>query len=100
MNISTHTDDGTCTFAVQGRIDTLTAPELEQAITENAPECDKMVFDLKDVDYISSAGLRVILLAHREMKQKGGLTLKGLNPNIRAIMMMTGFHKVLQIEES
>ena len=83
---------------IQGRIDTLNAPELEQAFIENAENCEKMIIDFSDTDYISSAGLRVILVAHRKMEKKGGLVLKNLSKNVASIMKMTGFVKYVNIE--
>jgi anti-sigma B factor antagonist len=61
MTITAAEKDNTCTLYIEGRIDTLTAPQLEQAFAEHAENCDKMVFDFSKVDYISSAGLRVIV---------------------------------------
>lgn len=99
MNINTTKSGNTRTMAVEGRIDTLTSPEFESEFNSNAADCDKMIFDLKDVDYISSAGLRAIVFAHREMEKKGGLVLRGLNKNIETIINMTGFNNVLNIEK-
>ncbi len=98
MNITANIEDRTCTLAVEGRIDTLTAPELEQAFAENSDKCDRMIFDFAKTEYISSAGLRVILFAHREMKKKDGFVLKNLNPNVETIIKMTGFDKRICIE--
>ena len=98
MNIKTSTDDNICTLLIEGRIDTLTAPELEQAFIDHADSCDKMIFDLSETEYISSAGLRVILVAHREMEKKGGLLLKNLSKNVSNIIRMTGFGKFVNIE--
>lgn len=98
MKINTSTQNNVCTMFIQGRIDTLNAPELEQAFIENAENCEKMIIDFSDTDYISSAGLRVILVAHRKMEKKGGLVLKNLSKNVASIMKMTGFVKYVNIE--
>lgn len=87
------------TVAVTGRIDTLTSPELEQAFLEIEPKANKVIFDLTGVEYISSAGMRVIVAVHRKMTPKGGLVLRGLTKNVRTIINLTGFDKVLTIEE-
>ena len=99
MEINVSKEEKTCIIAPVGRVDTLTAPELEQAVQEHAEKCQKLILDFKDVDYISSAGLRVIVSAHREMAGKDGMVLRGLNKNVRTIINMTGFNKKLNIEE-
>ena len=99
MNVSVNTVDNISTFTIEGRIDTLTAPELDKAFTEAEPVSDKVIFDMSGVDYISSAGMRVIIAVHRPMTKKNGLVLKGLSKNVRTIINLTGFTKVLNIEE-
>lgn len=99
MNVSVNTVDNISTFTIEGRIDTLTAPELEKAFTEAEPVSDKVIFDMSGVDYISSAGMRVIIAVHRAMTKKNGLVLKGLSKNVRTIINLTGFTKILNIEE-
>lgn len=84
---------------IEGRIDTLTAPELEKVFKENAGKADKMIFDMSGVDYISSAGIRAIVSAYRLMGEKDGLVLKGLTKNVQTIIRMTGLEKKLTIEE-
>ncbi len=97
MTITQSINGKTCALLVEGRIDTLTSAELEQAVNENAPLCDKLVLDLAGVDYISSAGIRAVLNARKTV---GGdnLTLRNLNRNVFEIFKMTGFTKVLNIE--
>ena len=97
MTITQTLNDKTCTLLVEGRIDTLTSAELEQAVNNNAPLCEKLVLDLAGVDYISSAGIRAVLNARKTV---GGdnLTLRNLNRNVFEIFKMTGFTKVLNIE--
>ena len=97
MTITQSLNDKTCTLLVDGRIDTLTSAELEQAVNTNAPLCEKLVLDLAGVDYISSAGIRTVLNARKTV---GGdnLTLRNLNRNVFEIFKMTGFTKVLNIE--
>ena len=98
MNINANLEGNVCTLAVEGKVDTLTAPQFEQTFEEYSEKCDKMIFDLAKTEYISSAGLRVILVAHRKMEQKGGLVLKKLNKNVYTIITMTGFRKKFNIE--
>ena len=98
MKLNTTFEENTCTIAVEGSIDTLTVPELEQAINAAAPNCGKMILDMSGVDYISSAGLRVVVGANHTVG-KGNLTLRGLSTNVYEIFRMTGFTKYLTIEE-
>ena len=97
MTITSSLNDRTCTLAVEGDIDTLTSPELEKAVEENAPTCDKLILDLAGVDYISSAGIRSVLKA-RQMKGNDHFVLKNLNNNVMEIFKITGFVKALNIE--
>ena len=98
MKLNTVFEENTCTIAIEGSIDTLTARELEQAVNDAAPNCEKMVLDMSGVDYISSSGLRVVVGANHTVG-KGNLTLRGLAPNVLEIFRMTGFTKYLIIED-
>lgn len=100
MTINTTVNEKICTLSPEGRIDTLTAPQLEQAFADNYESCDQMIFDLSKVDYVSSAGLRVIVVAHREMEKKNGLILRNLSKNVENIINLTGFNKALHIEKN
>ena len=91
-------ENDTCTVAISGRIDTLTSPELESVFREIEPKAQKVVFDMTEVEYISSAGMRVLVTVHREMAPKGGLVLKNPTKNVMTILNLTGFNKVLNIE--
>lgn len=99
MNISVNKEEKICTLVIEGRIDTITAPELEKVFKENADDADKVIFDMAGVDYISSAGIRAIVAAYRFMSSKGGLVLRGLTKNVSTIIRMTGLEKKLTIEE-
>ena len=87
------------TIAITGRIDTISSPELEEEFNRIEPRAEKVIFDMTEVDYISSAGIRTIVAIHRRMVSKDGLVLRGLRKNVRAIINMTGISKVLTIEE-
>lgn len=99
MLITKEKTDNTIVLRVEGKIDTLTSPELEQAIADTYEDCGKLVLDLSKVDYISSAGLRVIVVAHREMEKHYGLIIKNLSKNVKNVLTITGFYKTLNIEE-
>ncbi len=98
MTISKETRDGTLTVTVSGRLDTLTAPELEKQLSLSMPSADKLVLDLTDLAYISSAGLRAVLSAHKAMSGKGGMKIVGVNDLVREVFDVTGFSKIFTIE--
>ena len=91
-------EGGTCTIAVEGRVDTLTAPTLMQVFQEAEPKADKVIFDMAQTEYISSAGLRVLVAAHKTLQPKGGLVLCGVNKSISSLLNLTGLDKFLTIE--
>ena len=99
MEITVKNEEKVYTLMIEGRVDTLTACELEKVFRENAEKADKMIFDMNGVDYISSAGIRAIVSAYRVMSSKDGLVLKGLRKNVLTIIRMTGLEKKLTIEE-
>ena len=99
MKIEVSRTGDTCILFPEGWVDSSNASELEQSINAYVDECEKLVLDLAGVDYISSAGLRVIVGAHREMEGKGGLYLRNLNKNVTDIISLTGFDKKLNIEK-
>ena len=86
------------TVAVNGRVDTTTAPELDKAISENLDGVEELVLDLKDMPYTSSAGLRVILKAQKTMSAKGGMKVINVCSDVMEIFEMTGFSDILNIE--
>ena len=83
---------------VSGRLDTTTAPSLETAVAETAAACEHLVLDFAGLEYISSAGLRVILKAQKAMAAKGGMKLLNVNETIMEIFEITGFCDILTIE--
>lgn len=97
MTINKKTDGTTLCLEVVGQLDTLTAPELENAVEEGIPNCEKLIIDMAGVDYISSAGIRVILQAHHTVGGEN-FVLRSLTGNVQEIFRMTGFGKVLNIE--
>lgn len=83
---------------VIGRLDTTTAPALESSISEIVGNCDHLILDFAGLEYISSAGLRVILKAQKAMAAKGGMKLLHVNETIMEIFEITGFSDILDIE--
>lgn len=97
MNIAAEFNDNICVLRPQGRVDTLTAPEVETAVTENAAKCGRLVLDMAEVDYVSSAGIRVIVRAYQVMG-KDSFSLRNVSKNVMQLLKMTGFDKVLCFE--
>ena len=86
------------TVALSGRLDTTTAPELENQLRALLPETSVLVLDFAALEYISSAGLRVLLVAQKEMNKKNGqLTLTHVNETVMEVLEITGFTDILTI---
>ena len=86
------------TLEVAGRLDTTTAPALEKAIAENVQDAKHLVLDIKGLEYISSAGLRVLLGAQKKMQKIGSMKVLNVCEEIMEIFEMTGFVDILVIE--
>ena len=99
MIITTQKNGKTLLVVPEGRIDTQTAPEFEQKLSEELGDATELQIDLGQVNYISSAGLRVLLAYTQEMDERGG-TIKATNVNdiVRKIFDLTGFLDILGIE--
>ena len=98
MEIRKETNAGTLNIAISGRVDTTTAPALENELKDSYDSCEALVLDFKDVEYISSAGLRVLLSAQKVMGKKGGMKLVNVSQDIMEIFEVTGFTDILTIE--
>ena len=86
------------TIAVAGRLDTTTAPELEATLKESYAGVEKLVLDFTALEYLSSAGLRVLLTAQKAMNKQGEMIIKNINETITEIFEVTGFIDILTIE--
>ena len=84
------------TITIKGRLDTVTAPDLEKEL--NLDDVKKLIVDLNELDYISSAGLRVILNTQKVMNKNGSMVIRNAKPEIMEIFDMTGFSSILTIE--
>ena len=98
LNINKTIENGKGFFALEGRLDTVTAPDLEQALSETFPEIRELTLDFEKLEYISSAGLRVLLSAQKTMAQQDGMTLINVNETIMEIFEVTGFSDILTIK--
>lgn len=83
---------------IVGRLDTTTAPALDKTIGEDIGDTKALVLDLKGLEYISSAGLRVLLGAQKKMQKIGSMKLTGVCPEVMEVFEMTGFADILNIE--
>ena len=91
--------DGTeLTIKVSGRLDTTTSPQLEAELKQSIGGITKLVFDLSELEYLSSAGLRVLLSAHKTMDKQGEMIVKNVNDAVNEIFEITGFIDILTIE--
>ncbi len=101
MTINQNKTTDALVLALEGRLDTITAPELEEVVEKIPEDVNKLVVDMAKLEYISSAGLRVILAAHKLMceERTGTMTVKNVSDGIMEIFDMTGFTDVLNIEE-
>lgn len=95
MTINKTINGNEAIFEISGWLDTQTAPELETALDELDPAVTELTIDMKELEYISSAGLRQIVAAHKKMDSK--LTIKNVSPEIMDVFSMTGFGKRLNI---
>ena len=98
MKVISSKKGSTCALTVEGKIDMINAPELEEAVKSNLPKCEKMIFDFTNANYITSAGLRVLVYAQRELMKKGGVEITGVNDSIKKVFTVTGMYKVLKIK--
>ena len=98
LNINKKAENSKLTIALEGRVDTTTAPELDQAVKSSMDGISELVLDLKKLDYISSAGLRVLLSAQKAMNKQGQMKLCNVNETIMEIFEVTGFSDILTIE--
>ena len=98
LNITTKTEDGALQVALEGRLDTVTSPQLENELKNALDGADALVLDMQALEYISSAGLRVLLSAQKLMSSKGGMKLLHVNDTIMEIFEVTGFSDILTIE--
>ena len=98
MTISKQQNGTTLEIALEGRLDTTTAPELEKELKQSMNSVEALILDFSKVEYISSAGLRVLLYAHRCLCNKGGMKVIHVNEIVNEVFEVTGFADMLTIE--
>ena len=98
MNIHVTPEGSKLTIALEGRLDTTSAPQLEACLKENLRGVADLVLDFEQLVYISSAGLRVLLAAMKLMKKQGTMVVRNVNETVMEVFEITGFADMLTIE--
>ena len=98
LNIGKTENDGVLNIVLEGRLDTVASPQLEAELNSSLPGVRSLVFDLEKLEYISSAGLRVLLFAQKVMNRQGEMKLIRVNSTVMDILEVTGFTDILTIE--
>ena len=98
MTITQNRDNTALTIALEGRLDTLTAPELETLLSGALEGVETLTLNFEKLDYISSAGLRVLLSTQKKMNGQGSMKVTHVNEIIREIFDVTGFSDILTVE--
>ena len=99
MTINKQIEGQEAVIALEGRLDTVTAPDLEKELQEILPNITKLVFDFANLEYLSSAGLRVLLNTQKIISKVGKMIVKNVNDTIMDVFDMTGFTSILTIEK-
>lgn len=97
LNIEKRTNETELAIALEGRLDTITAPELEKELQESLEGVTALTLDFEGLEYISSAGLRVLLSAQKVMNKQGAMKITHVNEPIREIFDVTGFTDILTL---
>lgn len=98
MNIKKFHEGDKLTIEIEGRLDTTTAPQLEKEINSSIGGVKELILDIPALDYVSSAGLRVLLSAQKTMNKQGSMTVKNANDAVMEIFEVTGFVDIMNIE--
>ena len=98
MKVKKTENGNVLTISLAGRLDTGTAPELEKEINSSLDNIEELYLDIEGLDYVSSAGLRVLLATQKIMNRKGKMILQNVNDDIMEVFEMTGFVDILTIE--
>ncbi len=99
MNITKTLNGSELLLELDGSLDTSTAPELNKVVTESIDGVTKLIIDLAKVGYVSSAGLRVLLVSYKTMSKQGGMVIRNVCEEVMDVFTMTGFVDILDIEQ-
>ena len=100
MKINKNLEGDNLTVALEGRLDAVTAIEFDKDISKSLDGVKKLTIDLAKLDYIASAGLRILLKLQKKMNIQGDMQIKNVNRDVREVLDMTGFSRLLSIEEA
>lgn len=98
ITINKEFENDILTVTLNGKMDTNTTPQVDEEIKDDVKKANKLILDMKELKYISSAGLRLLLSLHKKMAQKDGMVLKNVNETNMEILDFTGFADILTIE--
>ncbi|MCR4653576.1 MAG: STAS domain-containing protein [Eubacterium sp.] len=98
LDINMNENGKELTVELKGELNVGTSPELEQALKGKLEEVDKLIFDLSGLEYISSAGLRVLLFSHQTVSKNGTMIIRNLTDEVKDIFEVTGFSDAMNIE--
>ncbi len=98
MTIKETRNEGTLTVSLEGRLDTTTSPELDELLEKYYPSIDQLIFDFEKLDYLSSAGLRVLLKAQKALNNRGGILIRNASKLVMSVFEVTGFTDLLRFE--
>lgn len=98
MTINKTQEQSTLKIALEGRLDTTTAPQLEAELKQSVKDNAELIFDFAKLEYISSAGLRVLLSAQKVMNKQGKMVIRNVNETIMEVFEVTGFMDILTVE--
>lgn len=98
MNIVKNTEGKVLNIALEGRLDTTTAPQLEAELKQSVADNTELIFDFEKLEYLSSAGLRILLAAQKVMNKQGKMVIRNVNDVISEVFEVTGFVDILTIE--
>ena len=99
MKIIKQLNDKELTIKLLGELNTATAPELEEVIKNDLKDVTSLIFDFAELEYLSSAGLRILLVAHKLMSKDGKMALRHVNEAVMEVLDITGFVNILDIEK-
>lgn len=97
MNIDKKQNGTTLILAIEGRLDTTTSPALEAELKTSIDGVEELIFDLSELEYISSAGLRVLLSAQKVMNRQGSMSVRNVNEAVMEVFEITGFTDILNL---
>ena len=98
LNIGNEKNGEKLTVTLEGRLDTTPAPELEESVKANIEGVKELIFEINALEYISSAGLRVLLATQKIMNKQGNMVVRNATEEVKEIFEVTGFYDILNIE--